>query len=336
NRCLPPPDGQGPTIYVHDGDCSLADSSDLTSVATNSRRVQDHPGTAWREAAKEAGVLAETYESACAFIQVNPKSNHPCPVDTPLWNDGANHLMVDFGDISRAERPEVARSYAMEAASNMHTCYYRSGYDMSLPLFPHTVFPEMEPIPPEDRRFLVTVKASVYLYGHGSEERMSLVPLHDEPNGVIMALHCFEMHDEHLFPENVDYCKELHDRYDNYDYESLMNTTFGVVPGGRSPGSFRLAEVMSSGAIPVFVGRDLVPPFREQFDWESFSFMFSPDEVGPSMVKTLQSVPPEKLREMQKKSLNAYWKIFGGTTNSFEKIARKVVDLLVQRIAYYH
>ena len=58
-------------------------------------------------------------------------------------------------------------------------------------------------------------------------------------------------------------------------------------------------QVMSSGAIPVFVGRDLVPPFREQFDWESFSFMFSPDEVGPSMVKTLQSVPPEKLREMQ-------------------------------------
>ena len=92
----------------------------------------------------------------------------------------------------------------------------------------------------------VPLKASVYLYGHGSEERMSLVPLHDEPNGVIMALHCFEMHDEHLFPENVDYCKELHDRYDNYDYESLMNTTFGVVPGGRSPGSFRLAEVHSA------------------------------------------------------------------------------------------
>lgn len=56
---------------------------------------------------------------------------------------------------------------------------------------------------------------------------------------------------------------------------------------------------MSSGAIPVFIGRDLVPPFREQFDWGSFSFMFSPDQIGPAMIQTLRNVPPEELRAMQ-------------------------------------
>lgn len=142
-------------------------------------------------------------------------------------------------------------------------------------------------------------KGSVYLSGHGSEERMSLVPLHDEQHGVVISVHCFDKHGEHLLPENVEYCQSLSNRYDDYDYGNLMNTTFGLVPSGRSPGTFRLGEVMSAGAIPVFVGRDLVPPFRERFDWPSFSFSFSPDQVGAYMVETLRAVPRAQLDEMQ-------------------------------------
>ena len=78
-----------------------------------------------------------------------------------------------------------------------------------------------------------------------------------------------------------------------------MNTTFGLVPGGRSPGTYRLAEVMSAGAIPVFVARDIIQPFREQFDWPSFSFAFAPTDVWSSMIKTLRAVPPDQLAEMQ-------------------------------------
>lgn len=128
---------------------------------------------------------------------------------------------------------------------------------------------------------------------------MSIVPLHDEENGVIMSLHCFEKHDEHLLPENVEYCKSLKDRYFDHEYRSLMNTTFGLVPAGRSPGTYRLGEVMSAGSIPVFVGRDMVLPYPETFDWSSFSFMFSPDQVGPDMVSALKAVPRSELQEMQ-------------------------------------
>lgn len=46
----------------------------------------------------------------------------------------------------------------MEAASNMHTCYYRAGYDISMPLVPKNVFHEMEAIAPLDREFFLTVK----------------------------------------------------------------------------------------------------------------------------------------------------------------------------------
>lgn len=142
-------------------------------------------------------------------------------------------------------------------------------------------------------------QGSVYLTYHGSEDRMSLVPLHDEEHGVVISLRCFGNHGEHLFPENVEYCQSLWSRYGDYDYGTLMNTTFGLVPAGRSPGTFRLGEVMSSGAIPVFVGRDIVPAFRERFDWDSFSFSFTPDQVGTHIVKTLQAVPQAQLKEMQ-------------------------------------
>lgn len=128
---------------------------------------------------------------------------------------------------------------------------------------------------------------------------MSLVPVHDEENGVIMSMHCSETHGEHLLPENVEYCQLLKSRYDDYDYATLMNTTFGLVPAGRSPGTYRLGEVMSAGAIPVFVGRNMVPPFRERFDWPSFSFTFAPDQVGTYMVKVLRAVPKAQLEEMQ-------------------------------------
>lgn len=128
---------------------------------------------------------------------------------------------------------------------------------------------------------------------------MSLVPLRDEKNGVVTSFKCFETHGEHLLAENVEFCEALKTQYAADDYDTLMNTTFGLVPAGRSPGTYRLGEVMSAGSIPVFVGRDLVPPFQEQLNWPSFSFSFTPDEVGPEMVQILRAVPPLELESMQ-------------------------------------
>lgn len=56
---------------------------------------------------------------------------------------------------------------------------------------------------------------------------------------------------------------------------------------------------MSAGAIPVFVVRDWVKPFQETIDWASFSFSFSPDDVGTRMVEVLRAVPPDELKKMQ-------------------------------------
>lgn len=146
---------------------------------------------------------------------------------------------------------------------------------------------------------LSRVQGTVYLSGHGSEDRMSLVPLRDDANGVVTSMVCIETHGEHLLPENVEFCEALKDQYEADDYDELMNTTFGLVPAGRSPGTYRLGEVMSAGSIPVFIGRDLVPPFVGQLDWPSFSFSFAPDQVGPEMMQTLRALSRSELESMQ-------------------------------------
>lgn len=156
-------------------------------------------------------------------------------------------------------------------------------------------------------------QGTVYLGGHGSEERLSVVPLNDEEHGVVMSVHCFEVHGEHLLPENLEYCQSLRDRYDNFGYSDLMETTFALVPSGRSPGTYRLAEAMGAGAIPVIVARDYVPPFRERIDWPSFSFTFAPDQVGPYMMDVLRAVPQAQLEEMQ---VGAGGPVQYGTDNS--------------------
>ena len=144
-------------------------------------------------------------------------------------------------------------------------------------------------------------QGSVYRGGHGAEERYRAATLHDEKAGVIMAMRCSEVHGSHLTPEIVEYCRRLRQGYDDHDYGNLLNTTFGLIPSGRSPSTYRLGEVMGAGAIPVIVARDVVLPFREQLDWPAFSFAFAPDQVGPGMISALRAVPQPQLEAMQVK-----------------------------------
>lgn len=52
---------------------------------------------------------------------------------------------------------------------------------------------------------------------------------------------------------NKAHCESLLEEYNTQDYKDLMNSTFALVPGGRSPATYRLGEVLSAGCIPVFV-----------------------------------------------------------------------------------
>lgn len=63
----------------------------------------------------------------------------------------------------------------MEASSSQHTCYYRSGYDISFGIYPGVVFPELQAIPPDHRRYFLTFKVSVYEPGRRRRSGGTLV-----------------------------------------------------------------------------------------------------------------------------------------------------------------
>lgn len=94
---------RGLAIYVFDSDCSLSDSGDLSfdGVGRGGEQNPHYIDWVFRNAAREAGVLATAYDSACLFLHVTRGEKEPCAVSTPLWNSGLNHVMVDFGDEGR-------------------------------------------------------------------------------------------------------------------------------------------------------------------------------------------------------------------------------------------
>ncbi|CAN0290615.1 unnamed protein product [Ectocarpus sp. 6 AP-2014] len=222
----------------------------------------------------------------------------------------------------------------MEAATSQHTCHYRSGFDISLGHIPKVVFHDLQTTAPDARRYLLTFRGTIYFEKHGYEERASIAKLHDPDRGVVVAQKCTENFLKYCSEDYRKFCaEELMPRYESFDYEDLMNTTFALVPGGASPGTYRLAEVMSAGVIPVIVVRDWVKPFPEKVDWPSFSFTFSPDEV-PQMLEVLRTLPLAEMKGMQRKAIEAYWKIYGGVTN-YSWMSRAIIEILSQRLGYH-
>lgn len=99
SRCQLDAESDNSTIYVYDSDCSL-DPTHMLEISSTTRG--HNPSPILRYVAREMGVLADTYESACLFVDVNDKAGRrPCGPSSPLWNDGANHLMIDTTDSSR-------------------------------------------------------------------------------------------------------------------------------------------------------------------------------------------------------------------------------------------
>lgn len=75
-----------------------------------------------------------------------------------MFVSGADCLPGLPGSNNRRHQPTIAKSFAMDAASNMPPCMYRSGYDVSLPLAPKKNFHALAEIAPLDRAYFLTFK----------------------------------------------------------------------------------------------------------------------------------------------------------------------------------
>ena len=70
----------------------------------------------------------------------------------------------------------------------------------------------------------------------------------------------------------------------------LRRTKFGLAPRGDDKFSYRLTEVLSAGAIPVYHGDNYVLPFRpELFDWDKCAILLPEKDAGEVAMEYIQN-----------------------------------------------
>lgn len=67
-------------------------------------------------------------------------------------------------------------------------------------------------------------------------------------------------------------CRTMQHAYDAMDYCNLLNnSTFAVIPAGRSPATYRFIESLRSGAVPILyfeaADADIELPYEDVIDW---------------------------------------------------------------------
>jgi len=99
------------------------------------------------------------------------------------------------------------------------------------------------------------------------------------------------------------------ERFHDYSFVELLNTTFGLAPRGYGPTSYRLLELLALGVIPVILQDKTVLPFSEWLDWSEFSVLVPERSIG-AIPFILQSISREKVVKMQRRGREVYLRHF--------------------------
>jgi hypothetical protein len=90
------------------------------------------------------------------------------------------------------------------------------------------------------------------------------------------------------------------------DYERLLaNSNFAFVPRGDALFSYRLAEVMSFGCIPIVLSDGWVLPFDRTVAWEHLALRVHADAIA-HLPQILAGFTPDDIVSRQRRVLSAY------------------------------
>eukprot|EP00965_Chrysotila_dentata_P046657 1549468-Pleurochrysis_carterae.AAC.4 len=78
---------------------------------------------------------------------------------------------------------------------------------------------------------------------------------------------------------------------------------------GNGLHSYRLAESIFLGAIPVIVDPKLILPFCQVLDWREFSVRVHPDRIR-DLPQLLRAIPPQRIESMKRRLLEVKRKYF--------------------------
>ena len=233
------------------------------------------------ENARTACLVVPTVNINCEWDVCDP-ATHQMLRSMPSWNTtGRNHVIWDYID---GPHIKYRTDDALFMKTSMRLVEYRPGFDIPFPLLPNGEAAHVTPdelLAAASRRKLL---ASFKGVCQGSSNRPRLQKLH---NGHDLIMLCTNSGGTGAAAQ--------------WDYKTLMLTSvFSVAPAGNGLHSFRLAEAIFFGSIPVIVDDQIVLPFCQVLDWRRFSVRIHAEQI-PQLPAILKAIPPAKIAEMQRR-----------------------------------
>lgn len=284
-------------LYAHGSDTSLA--NELVT------KVVEHYPTLWERTLDpmDACLLVVTCDSYPNVSQFLNKFHY----------DGKNHFVWDapacFG--SHADMPfnsKINYKYAALATSTMTDSNIRRGYDIPVtrirgdarlefgtPILPNTDESRSEP-----RKYLLSFKANIFPWPQVWWQHRWLAT-------------------EYWTTDDADVLVDTKCEYSggksNYSLHPstfgpmLLQSTFAFAPGGGSVGSFRFAEILALGGIPMVVS-DFVPPMWPELDWSGCILRVSEARIV-NVPEILRNVTKDEISSRRQRCMILFQKTIG-------------------------
>eukprot|EP00040_Diaphanoeca_grandis_P034226 m.211564 g.211564 ORF g.211564 m.211564 type:complete len:492 (-) comp33104_c4_seq50:265-1740(-) len=277
--------------------------------------------------------------------------------NTLVWMESDLGDDDDFLRHNRRQMP-VKAAKIMYALSGSLMDNHRLNFDVSTALYPlNTDALAIDPRSSIGRKFFLAFKGSVptatAFSGWGSEriKLMQLDSFYCEPSGrndgdahvsptatttatagnhtkdVVVLLTC-QKEKRTEMTEFALACDILDTRARAHTYEDIMFSTFCLVPAGRQPATYRLAEALRFGCIPVITGSLETPlPFQGLIPWHDCVVLFPSNRLG-DLVPILRAISPEQRHTMRMNCVHAFENYF----KDFHTILRSTIDVVQRRV----
>ena len=263
---------------------------------------------------------------ACVFIPAidtlihsdnNPEYISLALKQLPYWDKGMNHLVFSFLTSLPNSLPSVSTDRASVASPSLLYSEYRTGFDISLPVYN---FPERLASPRDPS----LSKREIFL--------LILIPLEFD-----LALEDTLQQIQNEAPHRitiVDFCQEERRCVEEeiIDYSDvLLRSKFCLLLPGYRYTTPDLLDVIMQGCVPVYTHADYMLPFEEVLDWRLVGVPLRPAFL-PRILSILEGVGEEEWSQKQRQGLRVWTKYF----SSLGRIVLTTLLILNERVFPTH
>ena len=243
-------------------------------------------------------------------------------VTLPHWNHGSNNLLFNMLPGTSPDYSttlDVACDKAVIAGGGFSHWTYRSGFDVSIPVY--SALARNAKLNKETgiRKWML---ASPQVNLH-SEYRQELEKLANNHRDVLILQQC-RTPPEDTSPFSVTRCRD--DEPLQYP-QILQESTFCLILPGVRLGDAVLSEALRTGCIPVIACDTYVLPFSEVLDWRRAAILMQ-EETLPDVMKILKGVSLLQIQSLRKQGKFFYETYF----SSVSSIALTTLQIINDRI----